>query len=224
MPQLPNQPQVLRYDAVWSIGTDTDIKTRLFFTYSGPAPTSAVADSFAQTAAQEAAIQAPQYMPSTHLFDRVDVQDLTSPTSASGTYAQQAAGIRTGTQLGAGACVLVNHAIARRYRGGKPRSYWPFGVGEDLASPQTWSSAFLTQVRAFINAYAGAIEGSSSGGTAISQWVNVSYYEGFTSVVNPVTGRTRDVPKVRATAIPPDQITGFTVNTRVGSQRRRITA
>ncbi|MGH9123011.1 MAG: hypothetical protein ACRDYC_13890, partial [Acidimicrobiales bacterium] len=53
---------------------------------------------------------------------------------------------------------------------------------------------------------------------------SISYYKGFTSVLNPVTGRTRDVPKVRAGAdlpVPIDTVTALIVNPKPGSQRRR---
>jgi hypothetical protein len=50
--------------------------------------------------------------------------------------------------------------------------------------------------------------------------VNVSYYNGFTVVTNPTTGRARNVPTLRGTPVV-DTVTGIVARVQVGSQRRR---
>ena len=51
--------------------------------------------------------------------------------------------------------------------------------------------------------------------------VNVSYYEGFEVVTDLRTGRSRDVPQLRPGGPAVDKITGFSINPKLGSQRRR---
>lgn len=224
MPALPNQPNVLKYETVFQIGSDTNVRTRMYFTYAGTPPTASDCGALATTAATYASNNMPQVLHPDNRFSEVTVTDLTTPSSAFGSHAAANPGNMTGAPLSANACVLQNFTINRRYRGGKPRCYWPFGDSISLATPQTWTPAFINTVGSILTGYIGAITGSASGGTTVNNHVNISYYSGFTPVVDGVTGRTEDRPKVRTTAIPPDVITGSLVSSLVGSQRRRIRA
>ncbi len=51
--------------------------------------------------------------------------------------------------------------------------------------------------------------------------VNVSYYEGFKVVTDPLTGRSRNVSQLRPEGPAVDRITSFSINPKLGSQRRR---
>ncbi|MGO9750265.1 MAG: hypothetical protein ACLP8S_05560 [Solirubrobacteraceae bacterium] len=51
--------------------------------------------------------------------------------------------------------------------------------------------------------------------------VNVSYYEGFQVVTDPLTGRSRNVSQLRSEGPVVDRITGFSINPKLGSQRGR---
>jgi hypothetical protein len=51
--------------------------------------------------------------------------------------------------------------------------------------------------------------------------VNVSYYEGFTVVIDPITGRARNVPKLRSSGPLVDGVVGIVINPELGTQRRR---
>jgi hypothetical protein len=53
------------------------------------------------------------------------------------------------------------------------------------------------------------------------QLVSVSYYEGFTSVTNPITGRTKDVSKLRTGGPVVDVVSAIIVANGPKSQRRR---
>jgi hypothetical protein len=117
-------------------------------------------------------------------------------------------------------CVLVNFLITRRYRGGKPRWYLPWGGGGDLTSRQEWTAGFITNVTSAISAIRTGFIGASSGSTSVSNQVNVSYYSGFTAVENPITHRWRNVPTLRATPAV-GVIESYSVAGLVSSQRRR---
>src|ERR1700688_1626092 len=131
MPTPPLVPGVLRVIWKQTVGADVDVVTRLYFSYTGTAPSDAtcllLAEQFWLAWSNDLAPLAATAV----VLESVDVIDLTSDTSGSAVYAASVAGTRSGGVLPGGVAPLVNYNIARRYRGGKPRSYWPFGVGGD---------------------------------------------------------------------------------------------
>lgn len=219
MPALPNIPNVLRADLLWIDGGDVSISTRQFYRYSGSAPDSVDATALAADIYGAASAMDANWSTQAHLSG-VRVTDLSSGSGGQGEHAQDTPGTDTGTVLSGGTAALVNFVIARRYRGGKPRSYFPWGTGDKLSTPQTWTGAFVTQIDSSLATYFSAVIGLTEGSTTLTQHVNVSYYDGFTVVTNPVTGRARNVPKLRTVPLV-DNIASFAASSRPASQRRR---
>ena len=222
MTALVDIPNCLRIDELWTIGTDLSAVTRSFYSYSGGPPSAgdcnAIAALFFSTVAAE---QAP-YMHPTRTCTGFEVTDLTSATSATGSHFANQVGTRAGTDLPAQTCFLLNLKITRRYRGGKPRMYLPYGVAEDLTTPQTWLGAtaalFATTISSGVNAL---VVGQTIGTTTIGNQCNVSYYEPPNIVItNPVTGRARTVSTLRTTPVV-DLITAYSYEPLVATQRRR---
>jgi hypothetical protein len=218
MPALPVVPNVVKADLQWSVSSDITVATGLFFEYSGTAPNNAAALSLAATIYAAWAANNSLWDEDTSAIG-CKVTDLSSSSGGVGEHAGSTAGGLTEPIAGS-SCLLVNYAISRRYRGGRPRSYLPWGDATKLGNRQTWEASFITAANAAITDTFAAIIGSSSGGTTITNHVNVSYYEGFTLVTSPTTGRGRNVPTLR-TAPLVDTISGFAASTRVASQRRR---
>jgi len=150
----------------------------------------------------------------------VVVTDLSSPTGGQGTSTGAVVGTRAGTTLTSNDCFLVDFKINRRYRGGKPRQYWPFGIQTDILDPQHWTTTFVTAVTNAHNAMGAAAISLTWSGGQIANSINISWYQGFTVVTNPVTGRARNVPKLRTTPLT-DQVTASTFSQRIATQRRR---
>ena len=221
MPALPAYANVLKISHLFDVGTDANALVNWHMTYSGTPPSDSVCNTLAADIEGHAHTRLVPLFPSVISLAGIKVQDLSSDTAGQGENFGVYPGTRSGSFLGAAVCMLVNMPIGRRYRGGKPRSYWPFGVEGDLDSPQLWSSAFKSTVAGALESYLGDLETVSESGTVLSTLVSVSYYNGFTAVTNPITGRTRDVPKVRTAAITPDIITGLVPSSKVASQRRR---
>lgn len=152
----------------------------------------------------------------------VDTIDLTSSTAAVGSDSTVQAFTHTGVPLPAETAILVSMQIQRRYRGGKPRMYIPGAPADalsggldankwDAANVANWGTDFLnftTDVK------------TTWGTIVITNLVNVSYFQGFTVVINPITGRARNVPTLRAVPVV-DVIQSFDINPRPASQRRR---
>jgi hypothetical protein len=153
--------------------------------------------------------------------------DLSSDLGAAGSFPESVIGVRSGAELGADLCLLVNFEVGRRWRGGKPRGYLPLGTADDLETRQTWTSAFLSDVETPVQDLYSQMEGSTFGGCTCVQQVNVSYYGPPNRLITGSTGRVRNVSTVRGATGSPytgpavDNITAVTFNPRLGSQRRR---
>jgi hypothetical protein len=146
--------------------------------------------------------------PASTIFEACRVMDLASATGAEGTYTAAAPGTDSAEALPANCAILVNQTIARRYRGGHPRQYYPAPSIDSMATPSSWNSSLVANVGAAEAAFAAACTGPSYGSTDLIYVVNVSYVSG---------GAPRVVPVV-------DQITGHVVSGIVRTQRRRVTA
>jgi hypothetical protein len=143
-----------------------------------------------------------------------EATDLTSDTGASAIVADTTAGGRTGDNAPGSACVLVSWDIARRYRGGHPRSYFPFGTAGTYGATSTkfWDTGFIADVQSLIDTWLAAVQGHDISGTEFSTLVNLSYYS---KEITPTP------PYRRVTPIT-DAITAGTVKDRICSQRRRL--
>jgi hypothetical protein len=146
--------------------------------------------------------------PTSTTFVGVRLTDLDSDTGADGEHAVGAPGDAGDGPLSAQACLMVNLVIARRYRGGHPRVYFPPPALGVLASPGTWSSAVISDFNGAMTLLNAAFNDAGSGGTTLAGWVCPSFKTGnawrVTNLVEPVTG--------------------WSVNGAVKTQRRRLTA
>lgn len=221
MPALPNVPKVIRTAFKWAVDNDLVGLTRIFLEYSGVAPTAAELVTLADVFMTSFDTNIKSWFSELNSIEGVEMTDLSSPTSAFGESDVSAiVGTRAGDPLPGATCVLINYGLDRRYRGGHPRSYVPAMVYDDLLNAQQWETAglgdFLTAWTTFVESGVGS---EWSGGGTITN-VNVSYFEGFTPVQNPITLRYRNVPKVRATPLI-DIVATLTANPAPCFQRRR---
>jgi hypothetical protein len=221
VPPLPSPGLILR--ANWRVADESGIPagSRIYLSYHGTPPTQAVINAIATGIATAWNTDLASMTATTDTLDFVEVQDLSSDTGLVGTATPSDAGTRSGTALPASVAANVQHIIGRHYRGGKPKTFVRAGVIGDLhaTSTNTWSDAFIASMTTQWQAFVSSVLGISGGN--LSNIVNVSFYSGFTSVLNPVTGRTRDVPKIRDSAVV-DVITDALVHAKLGSQRRRL--
>lgn len=220
MPPLPAVPGVLRVQFKHSSSLDLDVLNRVFMQYTGTWPTSANLSTMAATVFTAWGTDLKALAPNAVTLEEVVIQDLTSSSAGVGLHTGSTAGTRGTSLIPAASSALVNLSVARRYRGGKPRVYLPYGVSADLNGTQNWTTAFQGALLTGWNAWIAAIIAAAPGGTTITQQVNVSYYEGFTVVTNPVTGRARNVPTLRSSPVV-DAVVASAVSLVIASQRRR---
>lgn len=216
---LPVVPATARVDFIWSSSGDTDIMNRLFFSYSGGAPSPSDAATIASELFTAMTGQDGQWGNDVAMTECI-FTDLSAVSGAQGIHGGNAPGGKSAGALSGSTALLVNYHIARRYRGGKPRSYLPWLVETDLTDRRNWNAAAVTTAVTALEAFMSIAIGTTGGSTVLTNHVNVSYYSGFDVVTNPITGRARNVSKRRTTPVV-DVITGITGSTRPGSQRRR---
>lgn len=219
MPALPNVPSVIRLSFQHSTG-GIPAYVHWFMKYSGTAPAQADITAVANSAKSAWTTNFAGLCHPNLSLTVVQATDLSSASGAQGVSTGSVAGSRTGGPLTANDCCLINLKMARRYRGGKPRQYWPFGTDSDVLDPQHWTSTFTSAVSTGWNAVNSALAAITWAGGNMVLAVNVSYYQGFTVVTSPTTGRARNVPKPRATPLV-DNITSASIQSRIATQRRR---
>jgi hypothetical protein len=155
-------------------------------------------------------------------LSEVDVLDITDDLGAFGINSVEVIGSRAGETVPNQVAANTEFNLGRRYRGGKPRMFWPAGVYSDEADDSHWNSDFVVAMNAAAVGFFAQVEAITASGTDLSSHINLSYYKGFTNIEN-TSGRMRAAPTYRAVALQ-DIVTGYATKTVFGSQRRRRTA
>ncbi len=221
MPVPVDHPGVIRVQWGWKLGSDLNAQTRCFFSYTGTAPDDASCATIAGLIYTNGVTNLVPLLGTESSFSAVKVTDLTTTSSGVGEHLHDTTGTRSGSDTPAGAAVLMNIQISRRYRGGKPRVYWPFGTASDIDTPTNWLSGSVSAFLTGIATHLDYIIALTSTGTVFGPLVNISDYAGFNTVGPDLEGRFKYPPKLRSVAIAPDVFTGVSINPRIGSQRRR---
>lgn len=220
MTPLPFVPNCLKAQLQWSDAGGNPLYNNIFLTYSGDAPDGTAALALASDIFTAAAPLVALCNAAVALIG-VRVTDLSADDTGDALHSGEAGGGLHGDILTASTCVLINYSIGRRYRGGKPRNYFPMGDSENLADVRTWAAGFVTSVGSAWSDFISDVQGLSEDGTTIESHSNVSYYSG--SVGSVVDGGKRGKTTLTRRADPLVNATvGFSVASRVASQRRRL--
>ena len=205
MPPLPAVPGALRVILDHSTGADTTALSHLYFAYTGGPPTGADCAALATSIKTQWGSQLALYYSDSYGLESVTVRDLSSTSGAEGSDLTPVSGTDTGQVIPAGVAVLINAQIARRYRGGKPRVYIPFGTADVYTTAGQWSGAFITGLQTHWRTFIANVGALTQGGTTLNGSISVSYYNAKALRPTPVK----------------DSIISWTVNARPASQRRR---
>ena len=201
---LPPSPQTVRIN-IFGTSSELNWANVLHALYAGAAPSSTSCSLLANAIYGALLTNMIPLMTTDQSIDGVIVTDIASDTGNTGEAVGATVGTSSAPPLPASVAVLANYEIARRYRGGHPRSYVFCGGQTDLQDQSTWAADFIDDVQASWAAVLASII-STYGGTSYTNQANVSY-------VN--EGSRRDTP-VR------DVILAMTVSPRIASQRRRM--
>lgn len=221
MPALPPVPQVLKIIFKGDLVGDLDVIQRLYYQYTGTAPTASGLAAAANAIGGHWQSTVGTFLAAQMHFSSVTIIDLTSSTAAEGVSTTGWVGAGSCTPESGGVAAVMQHRIARRYRGGHPRTYVAGMCNSHRSSAQIWDPTWLAGLVAEWNTFATDVASDlvSNAGVASATYVNVSFYQGFTNHTFP-SGRTRAIPTLRATPLV-DVITTTTGNPKIGSQRRR---
>lgn len=221
VPALPNVNKVVRLDYQFRLVNGVPGLTRQFYRYGGTAPTAGNLNTFtAAAAASYGTNGVPEMVPGYRLIG-IEATDLTTTSSAQFLQVLNAPGTRAGDFIPVNAAAVTAYHVNRRYRGGHPRGYWPFGVQADLDDEDNWSDDFVAEFEGAIGSLQADIEAGGWAGAGTIDQVNVSYYHGFTVVISPTTGRASNLPTPRSVPLV-DVVTAIVGRARVGTQRRRL--
>lgn len=221
MVALPPVALVLRLQYKHTVSGDTDVLVHQYYAYTGTIANDAAMNSFCTSVATAWNTNiAPLCGTQVSLTETIAV-DLNSATGPAGSAVVSHAGTRTGGLNPNNVCANIGQSIARRYRGGRPKQFWPMGTDTDVNTGQTWTTGFVSAVNSGYAALVTAVTSATLTGATITGPVNVSYFQGFKVVTSPTTGRARNVPLVRATPVQ-DVILSSGCASRIASQRRRL--
>ena len=218
---LPPVPGVVRIDHTFNAGSDANALVRCHAFYTGGPPEAADCNSIAASLSALYSSELKALCSANNELNNLKVLDLSSDLGYSGQDATPVTGTRTGTNIPAGSALLVNYGIRRHYRGGKPRSYWPFFVSLDLVGAGAWQSASVTAAQSAFDAWLAGVPGITSGTTELQYLCSVSYFQGYNAATITPSGRAKNQSKLRSGGPVVDPITSVAVNPKPGSQRRR---
>lgn len=153
----------------------------------------------------------------------IEVTDMSSETGVQTVTTPSVAGTRSGASLPDDVAANISFKISRRYRGGHPKIFLPFGSYEDISGPAEWDSTALSQFPASWDAFIAAVVATSGLTVDDLNHAAVSLYSGYLTIGPGVNGKYKYPPKARETAIV-DAVSSYALNPVVGSQRRRRTA
>lgn len=219
MPALPPVAGVIRLDLIQKDFEDLNMVNHVFIQYTGTPVLPAQLLDFVDAAAASWHTRIMDFQSNGVTLSAVRGTDLSSDTSPTVESPFTFVGGHTDPALSAGAAAVLSHKIARRYRGGHPRTYLGGLVTSQLQDAQSWDSELITDLTAaWANFMSDLIAAAWTGSPTLNP-VNVSYFQGFTNHTYP-SGRVRPIPNVRSTPLI-DVIEDTVVNPKVGSQRRR---
>jgi len=220
-PPLP-ESSVLRVRLDYTQNDASLAGNRFYIGYTGSAPTAGNCTTLAADIEAAWVASIADLVFEDYALTEVDVLDITTVTGASGQWTGSEAGGSTGTQIPASAASNCEFGIARRYRGGKPRLYWPGPSASNMLDAGHWTTSFVDSLGSGTTAFFAAIAALDIGAMGVLSHVNVSYYDGFTNVTNS-SGRTRAAPKYRTSALV-EPVQSYIPKAEISSQRRRRVA
>lgn len=195
--------------------------SRFYLGYAGSIPSGANLDTLAGDIAAAWNTDCAPLINTDWSLTEIDCYDISSETGASGYWTGSHAGTNSGNALPAQVAVNVEFNIARRYRGGKPRVYWPPGTEDDIETPEKWSTAFQGDWDTATTAFFTALEGLSIGSMGALTHQALSFYKGWDTAHPVIKKRGTFYPPLPRAAILPDAVASYATKLEISSQRRR---
>ena len=150
----------------------------------------------------------------------VDTIDLTNSSGVGSQYTHTPTSGSTGSVIEPSSMsVVVQNKIPARYRGGHPRTYWPFYGTPDMINEYQWSAPKTVAAQNAVAAWVGSIASTSfAGGITTLQHVVPRFSYTYTN--DPVHHK---YTKQRSGLLAVYVVSGYLAAQKVGNQRRRLT-
>jgi hypothetical protein len=221
---MPAPPPVdaFKCQLIYTVGDVNECGQRFFISWGGVTPTSddcvTLCNSIATAWEDQLAGCAGDWI----TLSNVIVTDLSSDMGASAETDTSLVGTREGLPVPIQVAVCIAFHSDRRFRGGHPKTFAPFGTATDYAgsSEAEWDGSLVDAVTTGWGNFIAAVLATSGLSTTLAGWIYPSFYSGYNTVGPFPDGKFKYPPKPRAVAAVYG-ITGFTVNSKYGSQRRR---
>lgn len=220
MPRPPDVPSTIRFRLTGTLQNAAAWGVRFYSTYTGGEPTVANMLTLCEGVGTAWQANISAFQATSSALTAIDGVDLSSTDGAGNTADVDYAGEAAFNQLPNQVAAVAKFDIARRYRGGKPKMFVPAITTNAVLDESHFTGAFCDDLGAAMNSFNDNVKALFADSTTLTGIVNVSFYDGFTSVQNPVTLRWRNVPTYRAVALI-DVVGGFTVDPVFGTQKRR---
>lgn len=220
MPPLPNVPGVARLRLTWSSPPNSNIQTHMYMNFTG-AMSATDAATWSGTLFNAIGNAWKTHMSSFVHLRELELTDLTSATGVQVVHAGDIAGLVVDGVVSNATCVVTEWEIARRYRGGKARTYWPGGTESATIDTESWDPTFVTNWTGDFDALILALDAAGPGAIGLAFMVAVSYFQGFTvNLRPPLRPQVRAALRVGGPVV--DTITAAEVRSKFGTQRRRL--
>jgi hypothetical protein len=219
MPVLPAVPAVVRADFLHTMAGGARAQFRKFFKYGG-ALSAADAQSWVNTMNTAWNTRINVLFTTEVTLNSVLLTDLSSALAPQALAATARPGTAVPPTVPNGVALVLKDKIARRYRGGHPRTYLMGMRAGNLTNANAWDPTFIGNLLGFWNSFISDILTLAPVAALPITEVNVSYFSGFT-VLAPVGKRAKNIPSFRVGGPIVDTILSHSVNPKPGSQRRR---
>jgi hypothetical protein len=219
---VPTPSGVVRTIFVHSAGSDATLTCRFDMSYTSGPPSTAGLQAIAGAVQTAYATHLAGLLSADDVLSSTEAVDLANPGTPPGINIATTAGSRSGSQTPISVCLNLGFTPNRRYRGSKPKAFFPWGVEADLGSTNEWGPTFLAEIDTAWANFIDEIASTSVGGVVLGTQVAVSYFEGKHANPNP-NGRLQQVPTPRGTPLVM-QIVAIGAKQFIGSQRRRTRA
>lgn len=205
MPSLPATPQVIKFRVLGDADGQT-IDNVFHAHYTGTAPDDTAVATLCSGFAFSFMTRFGPRLGVEYTMREVVGQDLTSPTSGSGSISGSNAGTdASGDKMPPSLALVVSWKITRRYRGGKPRTYFAPIRSDHFDTPVTFNSSYASNFASAAAGFLSDVTAISAAGVTLDALGCVSYFSG---------GSLRSAGLFEA-------FTAASVDLRPGHQRRR---
>jgi len=207
MPARPPVPGVIRVELLWT-QSGSPCANIFHVAYTGGPPVATDLSSLAGAIQYAVFANIGSALPASTISTECICTDIATDSGEVGSVSPADPGTNATAAISAGSAFLTDWQIARRYRGGKPRTYWPAPAIGELLSATQFTDTCVGLVNEACTALSAAAAGGSHGSFTAVGLVCVSYVDGGSPRVDPLV----------------EPVLSFVNGSVIRSQRRRITA